>query len=135
MSSPYGSIAVQGLFNSEMSFTSTITTTSSSDVLITGMTITPPAGTYFAIFGTWLTNTTGNQPATISIYVGGVQKASSIVTIVPFSGAVGSVNDGLAVSTHGIVVVNGSQAITIEWHTGGGTVSAHNGTFDVIKIG
>jgi hypothetical protein len=135
MSSQLGSISVQGLYNSEVSFTSTITTTSTTDVLLTGMTITPPAGTYFVAFATWMTNTTGNQAATISIYAGGTQKASSIMTIIPFSGAVGSVNDGVSVATNGIVTVNGTQAIAIEWHTAGGTASAHNGTLDIIKIG
>jgi hypothetical protein len=133
--SPYGSISVQGLYNAEVSFTSTITTTSTTDVVMTGITITPPAGTYLVEFSTWMTNTTGNQPATISIYAGGVQKASSAMTIIPFSGAVGSVNDGVSVSTNGIVTVNGTQAIAIEWHTAGGTASAHNGTMDIIKIG
>jgi hypothetical protein len=132
---PLGSISVQGLYNQEASFTSTITTTSTTDVVMTGMTITPPAGTYFVDFGTWMTNTTGNQTATISIYSGGVQKASSVTTIIPFSGAIGSVNDGVAVSTNGIVTVNGTQAIAIEWHTAGGTASAHNGTMDIMKIG
>jgi hypothetical protein len=131
----YASFISQGLYNQEVSFTSTITTTSATDVVMTGMTITPPAGTYFVDFGTWLTNTTGNQTCTISIYTGGVQKASSVITMVPFSGAVGGVNDGLAVGTNGIVTVNGSQAIAIEWHTAGGTVSAHNGTMDILKIG
>jgi hypothetical protein len=133
--SQYGSIAVQGLYNAETAFTSTITTTSTTDVVITGMTVTPPAGTYLVVFSTWMTNTTGNQPATISIYSGGVQKASSIMTIIPFSGAVGSVNDGVSVATNGIVSVNGTQAIAIEWHTAGGTASAHNGTMDIVKIG
>lgn len=135
MSSQYGSIAVQGLYNNEISFTSTITTTSTTDVVLTGMTITPPAGIYFVSFSTWMTNTTGNQTATVSIYAGGSQKASSAMTIIPFSGAVGSINGGVSVATNGIVTVNGAQAIAIEWHTAGGTASAHNGTFDIIKIG
>lgn len=131
-----GAISPQGLYNEEVSFTSTITTTSTSDVVMTGMTFaTPPAGTYLVLFSTWMTNTTGNQLATISIYAGGVQKASSIMTLVPFSGAVGGVNDGTPVSTHGFVTVNGAQAVSIEWHTAGGTASAHNGTLDIVKIG
>jgi hypothetical protein len=122
------------LTSEEVSFTSTITTTSTTAVVMTGMTMTPVAGTYLVWFSTWMTNTTGNQTATISIYSGGVQKASSVMTIIPFSGAVGSVNDGVAVSTQGSVIVNGSQAIAIYWKTAAGTASAHNGTMNILRV-
>jgi hypothetical protein len=131
----YVSIISQGLYNVEETFTSAITTTSTTDVVMTGMTITPPAGTYFVSFVTWVTNTTGNSQATVSIYSGGVQKASSVVKGAPFTGAVGGANDGMPLATHGIVTVNGSQAIAIEWHTASGTLSAANGTLDILKIG
>lgn len=130
-----GSISVQGLFNSETNFSSNITTTSATDVVLTGMTVTPPAGTYLVIFGAWLTHNVGNATVTISIYIGGVQNTASIRTTLPFSGAVGSANNGMTTSTNAIVAVNGSQAIALEWHTSSATATAHNGNFDIIKIG
>jgi hypothetical protein len=135
MSSTYGYITTQGLYNSEASFSSNITTTSATDVVLTGMTITPPAGTYFVTFSTWLTHSTGNATVTISLYVGGTQNAGTIRTTVPFTGAIGGANNGMGISTNGIVTVDGSQAIALEWHTSASTATAHNGTLDILKVG
>lgn len=131
----YGSIAVQGLSNSEVSFSSNITTTSTTDVLLTGMTITPVAGTYLVIFSTWLTHSQGNQSITMSLYVGGVQNTGSIRLAIPFVGALSAITQDMPLSTNAIVTVNGSQAIAVDWHTTAGTATAHNGTLDIIKIG
>ncbi len=133
--SAYGSISAQGLYNQEVSFTSTITTTSTSDVLLTGMTITPPAGTYLVLFSTWLTQSTGNDVVTMSIYAGGSQIAASVRSAIPFVGALSAVTQDMPLSTNGIITVNGSQAIAINWHVNGGTGSAHTGTLDVLKVG
>lgn len=135
MSSQYGHIAVQGVYNSEVSFTSVITTTSTTDVLMTGMTITPPAGTYLVIFSTWLTHSNGNAPITMSLYFGGVQKADSIRVAIPFVGALSAITQDMPLTINGITTVNGSQALTIEWHTSTGTATAHTGTFNILKVG
>jgi hypothetical protein len=133
--SAYGSIAVQGLYNQETSFSSNITTTSATAVVMTGMTITPPAGTYLVIFSSWFTHSNGNATVTIGIYVAGVQNAGSVRTTIPFTGAVGGANNGQEAGTNAIVSVNGSQAIALEWLTSTGTATAHAGTFDIVKIG
>jgi hypothetical protein len=136
--SQYGSIAVQGLYNSEVSFSSNITTTStatSPPAIMTGMTMTPPAGSYLVIFSTWLTESNGNTTVSIGIVVGGTLKADSVRTTVPFCGALGAVNSGIQTGTNGIVTVNGSQAIAIGWAVSAGTATAHDGTFNIIKIG
>lgn len=135
MSSQYGFISQQGLYNSEVSFSSNITVTSTTDILLTGMTITPPAGVYLVIFSTWLTHSNGNDTITMSIYVGGVQKTDSIRLAIPFVGALSAITQDMPLTTNGIVTVNGSQAITIEWHTNGGTGTAHNGTLNILKVG
>lgn len=123
-----------GITSGELNWSSAITTTSTTSVVITGMTTTPVSGTYQVIFSTWVTNTTGNQQATISIFVGGVQNASSIRKTLPFNGALGSVNDGALLATNAQVTVNGSQAIAIEWSTSGGTLSSTNGTFNWFRL-
>lgn len=123
-----------GITNVETEFNANITTTSATDVLLTGMTTTPAAGTYLVVFSTWLTHSNGNATVTISVYIGGVQSAGTIRTTVPFTGAVGGVNGGMGLSTNGIVTVSGAQAITLEWHTSTGTATAHNGTMDIVRL-
>lgn len=135
MSTQYGSIAVQGLHNVETAFSSNITTTSASAVVMTGMTSTPPAGTYLVIFSSWFTHSNGNATVTMSIFAGGVQNTGSIRTTIPFTGAVGGANNGQTAGTNAIVTVNGAQAIALEWLTSTGTATAHNGTLDMVKIG
>lgn len=135
MSMQYGSIAVQGLASTEVSFSSNITTTSATDVVMTGMTITPSAGTYLVLFSTWFTHSNGNATITTSLYNGGVQKADSIRITIPFVGALSAITQDIGCSINSIVTVNGSQALAIEWHTSTGTATAHSGTFDIINIG
>jgi hypothetical protein len=135
MSSPYGSISVQGLYNGEIQLTSNVTTTSATAVVITGLTVTPPGGTYFISFSGWFTHSTGNATVTLSIFAGGTQNAGSVRVFMPFSGAVGSANNGMTAGTNAIVTVNGAQAITIEWLTSAATATVHVGNFDYMKIG
>jgi len=135
MSSPYGSISVQGLYNGEIQLTSNVTTTSGTAAVITGLTVTPPAGTYHVNFSGWFTHSTGNATVTLSVYAGGTQNAGSVRTFMPFSGSVGSANNGLTAGTNAIVTVNGSQTITIEWLTSAATATIHVANFDYVKIG
>lgn len=135
MPSKYGSISVQGLYNIETNFSSNITNASTSNVVMTGMTSTPPAGTYLVIFSSWFTHSNGNATVTLSIFVGGSQNTGSIRTFIPFTGAVGGANNGAMAGTNAIVTVNGAQAVALEWLTSTGTATAHNGTFDLIRIG
>lgn len=120
--------------NAALKFTANITTTSTTDVVLTGMTTTPAAGTYLVTFSTWLTHSNGNATVTMSIFAGGAQAASTARTTLPFSGAVGSANNGLEAGTNGIVTVNGSQAIALEWHTSTGTATAHAGELDIVRV-
>lgn len=125
---------VSGTSNNEVSFSANITTTSATDVLLTGMTITPVAGTYLVIFSTWLTHSNGNATIPMSLYVGGVQKADSIRTAIPFVGALSAITQDMPLTINGIVTVNGSQAIAIEWHTSTGTATAHHGTLNLLRV-
>lgn len=129
-----GGLLASGITSAETTFTSVLTTTSTTDVLLTGMTTTPAAGTYLVIFSTWLTHSQGNQSITMSIYVGGAQKADSIRAAIPFVGALSAITQDMPLATNGIVTVNGSQAIAIEWHTTAGTATAHNGTLNIVRL-
>lgn len=125
----------QGLYSEEVQLTSNVTTTSSSASVITGLSVTPPAGTYFVSFSGWFTHSTGNATVTVSVYAGGTQNSGSVRTFMPFSGAIGSANNGLTAGTNAIVTVNGTQAIAIEWLTSASTATIHVANFDILKIG
>ena len=93
-----------------------ITTTSTTDILMTGMQVTPGAGTYYAILtGSGLMNA-NNRSFFVSLYFNGVQDAASLRTsealdILPFVAVgIGTVGDG--------------QTIEARWrvNTGTGTV-------------
>jgi|SRR6185312_1887755 len=123
-----------GINFNELTATSNVTTTSTSDVAFTGMTQTNAAGKWQCLFSTWLTHSNGNASITMSYYVGGVQSANSVRSIIPFVGALSAITQDIPVTMHGIFTVNGSQAIAIEWHTSTGTATAHQQTFDCVRL-
>lgn len=135
MAANYVNISSPPIINLGVSATSTVTTTSTSDVLMTGMTITPAIGTYLAIFtGVVQQNDAGNS-ATLSFYIGGTQDASSVMDFAPFDGgALSAAQASCCAVTHGVYTVNGSQAIAIEWHVSAGTGSVFQRKLTLIKI-
>lgn len=113
--------------------TSTITTTSTTDVLATAMTLTPAAGTYLVWFSSVvLPGSTGSQVPG-SIYVGGVQVAASERPVARGGSQTFGAQYGFACSAR--VVVNGSQAIEGRWRiTGGGTATMYHRTLKLLKV-
>jgi hypothetical protein len=110
------------------------TVTSATDVALSGVTLTPVAGTYFAMFSTYLTHSTGNATITMSLYVGGVQNANSVRVAMPFVGAISAVTQDMPLATSSIVTVNGSQTIAVEWHTSTSTGTEKNAVLDIIRL-
>jgi hypothetical protein len=136
MASPYINIATPPIQSSNVTATSSATTTSGTDAVMTGMTITPIQGTYIAIFTGVIQQNTAGDSITISFYVGGTQDATSIMDFAPFCG--GTLTSGSAsccAVTQGVYTVNGSQAIAIEWHVSGGTGTVFQRKLTVVKIG
>lgn len=120
----------------EAAGTSTITTTSATDVLASGMTLTPAAGTYIAMFSGSLQHSAENQSIFTSIYVGGTQEAASERgwnnTDTLFN-----TNGNLIVSSFASikrVTVNGSQAIEGRWRTTAATASMFQRTLVLIEV-
>jgi hypothetical protein len=113
----------------------TITTTSTSDVLATGMTSTPAAGTYLCFFtgGGWLSNPgSSNYTVAASIYAGGSQVSGSEIQFA------NSQYYNTPFSCVGVATVNGSQAIEGRWRVnGGGGTATITGvhTLLLLKIG
>lgn len=119
--------------STEVSATGSISTTSSTPTIATGMTITPSAGTYLVWFSSWGGHTNNNARLAIAIGVAG--------TIAPNSTReVGGTNqsDGMAfnLSTQARVTVNGSQAIQGGYwrSTGGGSVVLFDRTLTILKV-
>lgn len=136
MSSQYGIISVQGLYNIEESATASATAGTGADALLTGMTSTPPAGSYFVSFSCDLNSPTAGVVISVSIYVGGVQKSDSLRKIMPFAGGTLTVgNQRVGASTNGVVTVNGSQAIEIRWSASAGAPTAADRTMNLLKVG
>lgn len=107
-----------------VSATATATTTSGTDALLTTMTTTPAAGTYFVTFNTDLQCNNAGGAISISFYVGGSQQATSLRKEIPLDGGTLSIGTGRGiVSLSDQIVVNGSQAIEVRWSTSGGTAT------------
>ena len=108
----------------------TATTTSLTDILATGMTITPPAGTYLVWFTSSVSTTAANNsPTYASIYSGGVQVVASERRVSMKSG-----NDTAGVPCNAKVTVNGAQAIEGRWRVTGGTGAIYARTLSILKV-
>lgn len=110
--------------------TGNTTTTSTTDVAIDSMSITPPAGTYQVWFTTTLTSNTSGANFFTSIYSGGVQATGSQLQSRPrvnaSGGLGGNANLDLSCPVCNIaeVTVNGSQAIEARWRVSAGTATS-----------
>lgn len=120
----------------EATATADTTTASLTDVLTTGMTLTPSAGTYIAWFDTSITNNANGGITYFSLYVGGVQVAASErrTTSLIQGVVVGNQPQQQAVATHGKVTVNGGQAVEARWRASAGTSTAHQRTLTLMRV-
>lgn len=119
---------------SQATATADTTTTSTSQVLINAMTLTPAAGTYLVQFSTTLDHSAQTTATTFSIYSGGVQQAASVRAISTRTNALGAQSLPSTVATESIVTVNGSQAIEARWSTPSGTATAHVRSLTIVRI-
>lgn len=104
-------------YTDSVSASGNITTTSTSDVLATGMTLTPPSGTYMVFFQTSLSHGSNGGSAYANIYAGGSLVANSEIQFKR-----SSQNMIVPSSINGILTtVNGSQAIEARWRVNSGT--------------
>lgn len=97
------------------------TTTSATDVLMSGMTTTPAAGNYMVWFSGDVSNGTNNTDVYTSIYVGGTQVSGSERY---YRRGNQTISNSFASMAR--VTVNGAQAIEGRWRTSGGTASCLN---------
>lgn len=130
-------LLASGVLTSESVATSNATTTSTSDILMTGMTLTPASGTYMAVFNGSIGFSTGNQNVIASLYVGGTQQTETVRTVNPgnATGLTTSWTPGtLHIGVTDIVTVNGSQAIEIRWRTSSGTGTVMQRLLQIVRL-
>jgi hypothetical protein len=100
-----------------------LSTTTTSDTLMTGLTLTPPAGEYLVSHDSSYSHNTNNSEIYVSVYVGGVKQNESEKLFRRGSGA-GDVISPLSIVNYK-VAVNGSQAIEVRWRTNTGTATSN----------
>ena len=104
-------------------------TTSTTDVVITGMTVTPGAGDYLVFFTGAVENTGFGDPVTISIYTNGSQIAASVVKCESFGGMSNPIGSNAFITNLGA-----GQAIEVKWKVSNGTGTCHQKTLIVQKV-
>lgn len=105
-------------------------TTSTTDVLITGASLTPQAGTYAVWFNSTNSNTTNNSVNTITLY-----KAGSAITDSPRTFQTGSSNMTFLIATQTIINVNGSELVEAYAKTTTGTFTINGRSLLLIRLG
>jgi hypothetical protein len=102
---------------------------------MTGMTITPPSGTYRVTGRAVVSSTSSSRNIFISIYSGGSQVANTEVgNFIRAGGTMYSTSDIGNLYTDAFITVNGSQAIQLRWRTSGGTAQAQGYALTVTKV-
>ena len=118
------------LTSSEATATSSTTTTSSSYAAMSGMTLTPGAGTYLCLFSTSLSSSSSNAEINVSLYANGSQIAVTESKVSLFKSG-----DIVDMATNKVVTVAAGQAIDIRWKTASGTATAYARVLTLVKIG
>lgn len=112
----------------EAEATANTTTTSTSFGLVNSMTLTPPAGTWIAMFSSSVINSLVAQTTIVTLYVGGVQAASTERS------NKNAGNDPSGVAFQKRITVNGSQAVEVRWKVTGGTGTIRQRTLTLFRV-
>jgi hypothetical protein len=121
-------VAVKYPASGEVSGTTTITTTSATDVLMTGMTLTPPAGTYLVWFtGDYISSSATTMVA--DIWVGG-----AVVLASERPSVASAATQKYCFAAQATVTVNGSQAIEGRWRRTAGTMTNTRRTLSYLRV-
>lgn len=117
-----------------------ITTTSTVDVLMTGLTITVPvAGTWQVIANSTMSGNTSGAIIYMSIWAGGAQVVGSEQRSIPFfaSGAglgAGTSNIAMTGSTFAEATLTAGQTIEIRWRATSGTGTSTNRAMMIRRV-
>jgi len=128
---PQGWQGLQGPSPAQSNATATgdITTPSLVDVLATGMTLTPAAGTYMVWFSGSSANSNNNNTNYMSIWAAGVQVAASEERMI-----MAAASKSQPFCCVAVVTVNGAQAIEGRWRVSANTGTMHQRTLAILKV-
>jgi hypothetical protein len=125
------SSVASGIINYNLTSSTLFSTTSGTDVVLTGFSVTPQAGTYAVWYNCEFTSTQNSAINYFSVYNNGTQISESERGIA----APQSHPTTALASTLGIVTVNGSQAIDMRVRTNVGTLRVYDRTILLIRLG
>jgi hypothetical protein len=120
-----------GIISYNITSTTAFTTTSATDVIITGFTITPVAGTY-AVFvnGSWTNQGGPGTIQTSTIYNNGAAVADSVRPSSPIQSL-----DPSIMATQTITQVTGGQAIAVYVKTSSNSLTVNQRSMVLIRLG
>lgn len=117
----------------EVSETGNFVTTSGTDTVIGGLSVTPEAGTYYVLLSTSAQLDANNADAEFSVYGGGVQVAASERRIARAGGPTsGTIQAVTCVAPK--VTVDGAQAVEARVRVSAGGVTVHERTLTLLPV-
>lgn len=119
-----------GILNYNVVSSAAFSTSSTTDVVITGLTVTPQSGTYAVFFNSDATVTQNNANITHTIYKAGAAVTDSIRRTQSVSA-----NFIFQQSSISIVQFNGSQACDVRVKTSQGTLTVNGRTLVLVRLG
>lgn len=125
---------ISGITNAQVT-SATAGTCTTGGISLTGITATPVAGTYLVLFGGDFNSAAAGEVITIVYQIAAVSQGASQRKFMPFTG--GTLTTGsqrITASLNSILVVNGSQAITVNCSTSTSTATAANAEMQVVRL-
>lgn len=120
----------------EATATGGVTAGTGADALMTGMTLSPPAGVYIVWFSCDINCASVGAVTTVGLYVGGTQDAPSQRKVAPFDGGLtSSVSARCGVAINRTVTVTAGQAIEVRWSASGGTNTVAARCLTILRVG
>lgn len=125
---------VSGLTTFSVTATSTASTVATTDVVITGMTLTPTPGTYLAMFSTSFTSTTAGATITYTLYNNGVAEPATATVISPYSGGLSSSANSIGAGFLQKPITVTAGAVDIRWKVSAGTVTCSTRSLTLLRL-
>lgn len=109
-------------------------TNSTNDIILNGMTLTPPAGAYIFMAGASFKHFNSSRIVYYSIYKGNSQEPNTLSEFT--TGANNQARETQQMwSIAGEITVNGNEAITIRWRSNSGTARTFLRYLTLIRVG
>jgi hypothetical protein len=119
-----------GILSYNVTSSVTFSTTSATDTLITGFTVTPVAGRYAVWSNARMQNSNGSATNFWTLYKGG-----SIISDSRRGARFGAASTDFPCPTQTVISVNGTQAIDMRVRRDGGTLTVYDRSLTLIRLG